>query len=621
MPDKGALERLEKKLDDRTDPPRVRRSGFFGMQSASAAGWASAPQKPAKPGRRGRRLRAIEIAFIGSLAFFILAAAVSAFLFFSGTNTVSTRNVAIAVSGPTSIRAGDTVSLQIVVTNKNSVPMQLTDLVVAFPDGTRSAADVSVALPRLRETLGDIAPGETVNKTISARIFGTAGATADVDVSVEYRVPSSNAIFQSQASYSAPISESPASITVQGLTQVISGQATSITVTVASNVTEVLSGMVLTATYPPGFSFTASSPSPTSGSASWNLGDIEPGGKRTVTINGTFTGDDGDTRVIHFTTGAASDTNPAAVSAPLATADTDFMIAKPFITASLALDGDTSATHIIRRGQPVRVDVAWQNNLPTNVQDLEIDVSLNGTILDRTSVAPVKGFFRSADNTVIFSPENDPSLADVPPGTSGVASFSFSSVPPGSGVFKNPEVDLAVTVTAHHLTDANSPQTVTSSASASAVVATDIGLQSGLSRGVFADTGLVPPKADQETLYTVTWVLQNSSNAAANASVSATLPSYVRFTNVVTPGQTVTYNPVGGIVTWTIGDLAESAAQSVSFQIGITPSINQVGVAPTVVSDQRASALDRFTGTQVSATALPLTTSSGTTLQQGNVVP
>jgi hypothetical protein len=618
MPDKSALERLEKKLDDRTNAPEIKRTGFFGKQSVASEGWKAAPERP--EGRRRRRMRGIEMVFIGSLVFFVVAGVGATLLFFSGTNTVSTRNVSIAVSGPTSIRAGDSVSLQMVVTNRNSVPMQLTDLVVEFPSGTRSEADVSVELPRIRESLGTIAPGESVNKTVTARIFGTAGTDATVNVSVEYRVPSSNAIFHSETVYTAPISESPASITVVGLTEAVSGQSTTMTVTVTSNVTTVLSKMLLVATYPPGFAFTSSSPAPATGSAVWNLGDIEPGGKRTITVNGAFTGDDGEKRVVHFTAGAASTATPGTVAAPLATADTEFSIAKPFVGATLTLDGDPSATHITKRGGPIRADIRWANNLPTKIQDLDIEVKLNGAILDRTSVQPLKGFFRSSDNTVIFSAQNDPSFADVAPGTSGVASFTFASLPPGA-VFRNPEIDLAVTVTARRLSDKNVPETITSSASAVAEVATDLAVQSSLSRGTFSNTGPVPPKADTETTYTVTWVVSNSSNAAANASVSAVLPSYVRFTGVTTPGEPITYNAVGGIVTWKIGDLAEQAVRTASFQIGVTPSVNQVATVPTIVSDQRASALDRFTGTQTEATAPSLSTQSGTTFQMGNVVP
>jgi hypothetical protein len=176
-------------------------------------------------------------------------------------------------------------------------------------------------------------------------------------------------------------------------------------------------------------------------------------------------------------------------------------------------------------------------------------------------------------------------------------------------------------VTARRLSDKNVPETISSSASASAVVATDLALQSSLSHAVFTQSGSVPPKADHETTYTVTWLVGNSSNAIANATVSAVLPSYVRYVGQASPGEDVSYNAVGGILTWKVGDIAEGAARSASFLIGITPSVSQVGTSPVIVSDQRATGIDRFTGSQVQGSAPALTTQSGTTLPMGNVVP
>lgn len=620
MDDKSALQRLEKKLDARApsgeadEPLRSRIGG--GAHAAAPKLWRTRPRADV-PHRR--RFSKAEIAFGASLVFFIVAVGISALLFFSGTNTVSTRNVTIVIDGPAQIRAGDVLPLTIAITNRNSVPMQLSDLIVEYPLGTRSEADISVELPRIRESLGTIEPGESVSKIERAVVFGTAGTIASVAVSVEYRVPSSNAIFHSEAVYSVLISESPASITVQSLSEVVSGQAVALEVTVSSNVGDVLPSMLLVAEYPPGFSFTSSTPVPFSGSAVWRIGDIEPAGKRTVIIRGSFSGDDGEGRVVRFTTGAASGPGLSAVAAPLATASSEVTVAKPFVGASLALDGDIAPTHVARRGVPIRADIRWQNNLPTRVQDLNIEVTLAGAILDRASVAPVRGFFRSFDNTVVFSSESDQSFADLVPGATGVVSFTFAALPPGAGVFRNPDIGLSVRVTARRLSDANVPETIHSSAQGSVEIATDLVLSATLSRAP-GDLGPVPPKADQETMYTVLWNLSNSENAVANASVSAILPSYVRFV-APSPGALVSYNPVGGIVAWSVGDIPEGSSRSTSFQIAVTPSLSQVGTSPTIVSDQRASAFDRFTLTQIESAAGALTTASGTTLPMGNVVP
>lgn len=618
MEKKSALERLAKKLNSRAvDDTALRRSQLSGRSRFSGVGW-KAPTASAQPSPRpsNKRLSWLEFFFVGSVVFFVLAASLAGFLFFSGNNTVSTRNVSITLDGPTSIRAGETLPLQIVITNRNAVPMELTDLVVEFPPGTRSEADVTVELPRIRESLGTIESGESVNRTIRAVVFGRADTEVSVEVSVEYRVPSSNAIFVSEGTFVVPISQSPASITVESLQEVLSGQETALTVTVTSNVSEVLTDLLLVAEYPPGFSFKSATPSASANSNTWNLGDIEPGGKRTVTIRGVFTGEDGDERVVNLTAGTKNGAAQDEIAAPLATGDVTLKLAKPFVSLSLSLDGAVVTEKVVERGRAVRGDVRWTNNLPQRVQDVVIEIKLNGAILDRTSVVAQRGFWRSSDNTIVFSKETDSALADVSPGATGVYSFSFETLDATEGSFRSPEIAVNATVEGRRISETNVPESVESSVSARIIVATDLALGSALSHV----GGPRPPKAESESTYQVTWQVNNSSNAVANASVSAALPSYVRFVEGSAAGG-VGYNPVGGVVTWTVGDLEANQTKSVTFQVAVTPSLSQVGQSVTVVSDQRVYGFDRFTRTQLERSIPALTTQSGTTQQLGQVVP
>lgn len=624
MPD-DSLERLSKKLDSGKEADTQRRSPLFPKAPEAPRGWEEKPPEPepiAPMVSTKRRFTPFTLLFLGSLAFFVVAAGVSAFLFFSGSNIVSTRNVDVQVSGPAAIGAGDTLSLQVVITNRNTVPMQLTDLVIEFPPGTRSDTNIAVALPRIRESLGTINPGESVSKTIKAVLFGQTGDQVPVQVSAEYRVPSSNAIFTSATSYTARISQAPATISVNSLSQVVSGQSASFTVSLTSNSPQVLKDMLLVVSYPPGFTFSSSNPGAISGSSVWSLGDIEPGGTRTVTIQGAFAGEDGDMRVINFTAGNRSSPGGAAVSAPLATLATSLTVTKPFVSAVISLNGTVADTHTIARGQSVSGQIQWTNNLPVAVQNLEIQASLTGAILDRGSVSTQQGFYSSSKSSIIWDKTTSDTLANIAPGQSGTLTFSFATLPPTQSGFRNPEVDLAVTVHASRQSEGNVPETITSTAATKALVSTNLALAAGLSHSG-SDTGPVPPKADTETTYTVTWSVTNSVNALANTAVTATLPGYVRYIGSVTPGsERVVFNGVQKVLTWNIGDLAENQSRTVSFQVGVTPSVSQISQAPAVVTAQRVSGFDRFAQDTVEGTADEITTrSSAASPADGTVVP
>ncbi|XKT74572.1 MAG: hypothetical protein ACJKTH_00550 [Patescibacteria group bacterium UBA2163] len=609
---KSSLDTLQKKIDSRKEVPGMRRSELRTRAGGAPGQWKTSEKKKAK---KVRRISWVGLVFALSVVFFIGAATFTGFLFFSGTNTVSTRNVDIAISGPTEVRAGDVLALQVVVTNRNSVPMELTDLVVEFPSGTRSETDLSTSLPRIRESLGTINAGESVNRTVRAVVFGQADTEIEIHASVEYRVPDSNAIFISEESYALPISQSPASIDVESLNEVISGQETPLSVTVTSNVTGILKDLLLVADYPPGFSFVSSSPEPAFGTNVWRVGDLPSSSERAITIRGIFTGEDTDERVVHFTVGAQSDTDQSEVSAPLATNDVTVTLAKPFVSLALSLDGDVATEHVASRGKVVRGDIRWTNNLPQRVQDVEVEVKLDGQVLDRSSVTADRGFWRSTDNTIVWSRESDPVLGDVEPGASGILSFSFTPRDADDGTYRNPEINLNATVRARRISETNVPEVLESGTEARVLVQTDLMLESAVAHM----SGPIPPQADTETIYTISWTVQNSSNDLANASVSAILPSYVRFVDSLS-GNAVSYNPIGGAVTWNIGDMDASTSQSASFQIALTPSLSQVNRLPTLVSDQRVFGFDRFIRAQIERTAPAITTGTGVPNQQGTVV-
>ncbi|MDO8523695.1 MAG: hypothetical protein Q7R74_00525, partial [bacterium] len=536
MSDNDAIGRLSKKLDAGNTDGAVPRSTLFPKAPSAPSAWPDqlGPKSDTSLAMAGkRRPSRFALLFVGSGVFFLVAVGIAALLFFSGSNIVSTKNVDLEISGPASIGAGDTLSLQVVVTNRNSVPMQLTDLVIEFPPDTRSASDISVELPRIRESLGTVNPGESVNRTVKAVLFGTSGTQVSVDASVEYRVPSSNAIFVTTTTYAARISQSPATISVTAQNEVVSGQGTSLTVTVTSNAPQVLKNVLLLVTYPPGFAFQSADPASFSGTTLWSLGDIEPAGARSLTIRGVFTGEDGDQRTLTFTAGNKKQGTDAQIAAPLATASQNFTLRKPFISAGIVLDNSIADQHTIQRGRTVNGGIEWTNNLPIAVQNLSVELNIQGQILNGASVKVPQGFFSSANSSILWDKSTRLDFANVAPGESGTLAFSFATLPVGSGNFRNPALNFTLTVHANRASEGNVPTTVDSSAKTTALVATDLALTASLSH--IGTAGPIPPKVNNETVYIVSWTLSNSANALANTAVTAVLPSYVRFIGATSP--------------------------------------------------------------------------------------
>ena len=549
------------------------------------------------------RVSLLKKLLLGSAAFFVLCLGVALYVFFGGANVISSSNVDIQISGPVSVAGGEVLSLDVRVVNQNNADLDSADLIVDYPDGTRQPNDMAVPLKRYRESLGVIAKGGSVERKIQAVLFGQEGDTKNINISVEYRVKGSNAIFPKEKTYTVTINSSPVTVTVDADKQINSGQPVNFTVNVASNASTVIKNLALSAEYPFGFTFGQSDPAPTWSNSFWQLGDLPPGGSRAIKISGVLVGQDNDQRTFNFSVGTPDPSNENTIGTAFLTASNQITIQKPSISASLALNGDTSDNTSAVAGSNVRGDLTLSNNAGLKITNVKVSVKLSGNAFDQGSIVPGMGFYSSSDKTIVWDQTLTPGLAVLNPDGSVPLSFSFSVLPENTlNASTNPDMNLIVTVTGSLSNQDGSSQDVTSTITKDIRVPTNLHLtaQSLYYSGAFKNTGPIPPKADKPTTYTIVWSLTNGWNDLSNVKVTATLPSYVTWLGVVSPSsEKISYNPIGGVIEWDPGDISAGTGfvespRAVSFQVSLTPSQSQVQSSPMLVSAAAASGDDAF---------------------------
>ncbi len=514
---------------------------------------------------------------------------------------------------------GEVLPLEIGIKNNNSVQLKVVDLQVTFPDGTREAENISRELKRYTEVLGDMNVGETKSKVIKAILFGEENSRKTIKVSVEYRTPGSNAIFSKEKEYPIMISSSPVNIMVKGITEANANQNIDYEIEIVSNSLTTIKDLSFRVDYPFGFEYKSSTPKPYLDNNVWSIGDLAPGGRRTIKLSGNITGQDGEERVFKFTVGNPNKLNEREISTPFVYSDASVFIRKPFVALSLAVNGDLNKDVVIESGKISRGDLVWTNNLPNQIYDLTIELKLRGDPLDKSTISSQKGFYRSIDNTIIYSGENNPSLISLSPGQTGEASFDFASFgnysKTGSS-FTNPEIYLDVSIRGKRVEGSSVPEELLFSDSKRVKISSNISL---LSRGFyyigpFTNSGPVPPTVEQESTYTVTWTVTNTSNLVSGTKVSATIPSYVKWTNKTFPtSEKLTFNPLGGEIVWDVGDVKAGTGttlpvKEVSFQVSFIPSLSQLGATPMLLSDSKITGTDTFTQTTVGETKLLIST-------------
>ena len=557
------------------------------------------------------------IFFIGALGFFGYY-----FAFGGGALSASSQNIDIAVSGPPEVQSGSVTELQVIVTNRNTVPLQLATLIVTFPPGTRSAADLSQDEPALTQDLGTIAPGASVQGEIPAVFSGVASQRADVKFELQYHLPGSNAVFIAPSDYNVTFGSSPLSVSVSGNSQTVSGQPVQFTVNVASNATEPIQGALLSVSYPFGFQLTSAAP-PSSGHGLWNLGTINPGQSRAITVIGTLTGSPGDTRTFNIVAGTGRSSTSTAITTPLSSESYAMNVTSSFLGLSISVNGASSTT-TVSPGEGVSVTINYVNNLDTAISNAVIVAKLSGAQIDGSTVRSTNGFYRSSDSSMYWDQTTtDGLLSSIPAGGSGSLKFTFTG--PSAALLAsttNPHIVISLSAAGQRTDKSGVVQNLQGTAQQT------VGITSGLefaAQGLyyadpFGSSGPMPPKAGSETTYAIVFTVTNTTDEIKGAKIVGYLPPYVRWLGTYSPaGENITVNPDNGEVIWDLGSIDPEVGvngnqpRQAAIAIGFTPSTSQIGSQPALLQHIE------LTGTDQGATGSPITNGPFNSTSQGAV--
>jgi hypothetical protein len=588
--------------------------------------------------------------FLISIVFFILALGVAAFIFFGGFNMISSNNVDIQISGPSSISSGEELDLNLSVVNQNKVPLQNVKLSVNYPTNTQVVDGSGKSLSLNQFVLDDIPSGQVKNQSVRAILFGPKDSVQTISLQLEYTVSGSNAVFSKEKDYTVSISSSPLLLNVSYPQEINSGQDVTLSINLTSNSSVVISGALVKVQYPYGFTYESSNIKParnltladslnatstteqlsttsagiassTSGNlgsgtigALWNLGDMKNGDSKTLTITGTLVGQDMENRSFDVSVGVPQSPGQLNFSAPLAEQLATVGIRKSFFNLSIVNPSNSGAT-FGQLGQPVSLSLQFQNTLPDKVVNNQITINLSGNVFNPSQVSAGNGgFYSSLDDSILWNKNTTDTLSQISPGDSGQVSFSLSPLGNQSQPVKNPHIDIVATMSGSRTGSEASDISSTQNLTFKFISTLGLSAQSYRSVGPLSNTGPIPPKANIESTYTITWTLTNTANDLTGATVSATLPVGIVWKGLTDPAsEHITYNPDSRLITWSVGDVSSGTGftyspRTVSFQVSLTPSLTQVGQPVDLLPLSQVSATDTYAQTTISANAPDVST-------------
>ncbi len=627
--DRGRIDRLQRKLYSRKTPgePDDERTPIARSELEVDRTWQGESrdfstliqaERAHKEIAQGNVFKKI---LIGSVVFFCLAVGAAGYLFFGGSNSVSGNNIDIQVIGPSSVGGGENLSLDVLIQNNNNADLENTSMSVAYPDGTRSALDVTAPLTFEKQDIGPLGARAQARKTIKAVLFGEKDSVQKITITYEYTLKGSSAVFHKEKEYEIIIKSSPVIVTIENPNEVNSNQQVKFVVTIASNSSEQIQNVLLKAEYPFGFAYQSSDAAPVDKTGTlWRVGSLNVSEKKRITIIGVLQGQNEEERTFRFSTGIENPNKDDELGAVFSVLPQTIKIKKPFLAVDVTADGNSGSEIVARPGEKVQTTVSWKNNLPNKLLNTQVLVKFSGNILDKSSVSSSGGgFYRSIDNTIIYDKNNTQGFTSFDPGDIGEVSFEFAPLSYVSGGANQP-IRVSVTVSGDQVFDNGKEESISTTVEKTVTLATQTNLKALVVRslGAFENSGAMPPKVDLPTTYTVEWFATNSLNTVQKAKVTAVLPSYVVWVGLTSPGtELISYDLSSHTVSWNIGELKSgtgysTTARTAQFQVSLTPSISQVGSAPVLLGGSRLTGLDSVTSQPISTNADQLTTKYST---------
>lgn len=540
--------------------------------------------------------------FIFSIFFSIACLGVASYMFYKGGNSVSNDNIDINVIGNAFTKGGEELPLGIEIVNRNKANLELVNIQISYPNGASDNPADYTRMPRI--DVGSIKPGETITKEIKVVLYGDEKTDRIINVRLDYHPEGSNAIFTKEYNYSVNISLAPLSLTVSAPETVTSEQPVTFKVNAVLNTTLPNSDTMLQVTYPNNFIYESAIPSPTFGNNMWSLDSLDLTKPMSVEVKGRIIGIDQDQQVFHVYAGTTSPRDRSTVDTIYTSLLHTITIVKPFIEANILVNDTSSA------GETINVRIAWANNLPNRITDGEIIANISGNVVDKASINSQEGFYDSLNNRIVWDKNGVGALRDIEPGENGEVGFSLKSLPlvGTGGVIKDPQMVFDVSIRGIEPSLGSTFTDVNNFSKKVVKILSDFQISSSAK----FKSGALPPKADKETKYDVTWTLSNSTNAVSNAIARASIPVYVKWVGPVSPRENVTYNESTREVIWNIGSVKANTGISynreMTFTIALTPSLSQVGSVPQLMKDLFLTGTDAFTGTEVSSKRGPINT-------------
>ena len=533
----------------------------------------------------------------------LLIVAVSSFWF--GGASFRDKDVVLELDGPSQASSGDEVVYKLKYENTTRSSLSDLSFVFFYPEGSTVITDNGTSDDYSEEfSVESLASGEKGEKELRVFLMGEKGNIKIAKAVFSFKAGNLKSTFEKTATLSTTIVSTPISLILSAPPSAVSGQSITYVLDYRNQSDEDATDLILEVDYPDGFIPKEYNPQPKNNN--WEVKLLKKGNGGRITIAGTLSGQEGESKVISATLKRKVGGNYVDYQK----ASTATVISNPILGIEVLVNGvsDYSSSP----GDRLAYTIKYSNNSNLNLSGMNLAVKLEGDMFDFSVFDTRGGFFDDTTKTITWNSTTVPDFSNFEPNKKGQVGFNIvlKSFFPSSAseVASNQFVKVSSKFITPNIPTGFSSDDISVSGS----LTTRIGTQPSLNQSAyyndpdFGSSGPLPPKVGEDTYYTIHWQLTNPGNAVSSAKVTGKLPQGVEWADTVksSSGIAPIFNINSSEVVWNFGTLPYGTGiatpkYEASFKIKIRPVSNQRSNTLRLIENTQLTGKDSFTNQEI----------------------
>ena len=530
------------------------------------------------------------------------------FFYQANQQRFSDQRVRLEITGSSQVLAGEEVEYTLKYINDNQVSLKNSKITVEIPNALiDSSLDIlGQNKSEIREyELPELTPMSKGEILIKGRLIGELGSIHTIKATLNYMPTILTSSFDSKTEFATTIANSPVIVDIQAPLQSVSGDTLNYVISVNNRGDNDLNNLELQLEYPDTFAFSSSTVAATGNSKNiFAIPNLKSKSSYEFTVIGNLGGNQQEIKIIKAKIGESRQ----GAFTLYASSQKSTTLGSPYVNLSQKVSPTIALT-----GDSLTYTVTFRNNTNVRIGEGFLKVQLDSKLLDLTGLRIRGAEFEPSTSTIIWRANAIPQLKTFAPNEQGEVTFSIpikKTIPIETFQDTNYVIKTNVTFESNEIPTALGVNKIIQGNSSEVKLATKLipkVTMAYVSRdSSIINTGPIPLRLAQTTTFTVSLEIQNLINDVSGVAFRTSLPENVVWTGktVVSNGD-ITYNERTKEIIWNVDKVPANTGllrplYRAVFQIGITPTINQLGDAPRLLNGISYTGKDDFTGIDLS---------------------